>query len=160
MSYLKLDKRMYTGGETKSSPVILIGAGVGLLILVVVIILVIRKKKTAPAPAPAPVTKSAGTPAAPANVNKQISGCEADTALLRCDSGLIKGGNLRYGRWDNSVCPHPTVNASTLPKEKTYPVPNICLGKKECSLAGYNAFLNEDVYPNVYKQWEAKYQCQ
>jgi hypothetical protein len=182
-----MDTHHYGGGLTKKQKII-IGAVTGIALIVIVIVIVIavgvssQSKPSAPvaaeparpapvaAPAPAPVAVPAPAPVpvpAPAPVpvpapivNRQLTGCESDSASLKCDSGMIKGGSIRYGRWNNSICPHPTVNASTSPREKTYQMTPGCLNTPSCTLGNYNSTLQEDIYPNVYKHWEINYQCQ
>lgn len=179
-----MDTHHYGGGLTKKQKII-IGAVTGIALIVIVIVIVIavgvssQSKPSAPVaaeparPVPVPAPAPAPEPARPAPapvaapvpvpapiVNRQLTGCESDSASLKCDSGMIKGGSIRYGRWNNSICPHPTVNASTSPREKTYQMTPGCLNTPSCTLGNYNSTLQEDIYPNVYKHWEINYQCQ
>ena len=107
------------------------------------------------APEPAPVVTA---PAVATNVH--LSGCEADSAVLKCSSGAIKSGTFRYGRWDNSTCPHVTINPGVAPKVKSYPITSSCVGKSSCTMSSYNSTFGEDIYPNIYKHWEVDYTCQ
>lgn len=106
--------------------------------------------------------KAAEKKAAEQNLVKKASGCERTGPIaLSCNAGQkITAGNIKYGRWDNTICPHPSINASTAPKFKTYPLPTAAVGQNAYSLSSdINIAVNDDPYPYVYKQYEIDYTC-
>jgi hypothetical protein len=122
------------------------------------------------APTSSPTTAAPTTRAptlAPTFSPDQISflseGCESDPVTLVCayPNQTISKANLQYGRWNNNVCPHGTVNADTPPISKVYQL-NSLLGRNNVTLEGKNTLpdVNEDIYPNVYKHWKLEYSCQ
>jgi hypothetical protein len=97
-----------------------------------------------------------------ASIVKHFSGCENDTPkVLTCPAGtVIKDGTVKYGRWDNNVCPHATVSSTTASKFKTYPLPPKYIGGQTADISGtMNLSVGNDPYPNVYKQVEIDYTC-
>lgn len=101
-------------------------------------------------PEPTPELTFKPTPV-PANT---ISGCEGENKPLVCPSGkVVTSGEIKYGRWDNSICPHPTVNSSTPSVFKTYPVtPGMD------SISGIDT-VKDDPYPDVFKHYTVNYTC-
>lgn len=107
------------------------------------------------------VGNPAPTPPPPAPVSFTLTGCEADPVTLTCSQGAIKSATIKYGRWNNTVCPHVTINASTTPTWKTYTLRS-ALGKTSHRVVDAKNFdpdVNEDPYPGVYKHWEIQYTC-
>lgn len=144
---------MYTGGETNSLPVILIGAGVGLLIIVVIVVLVLRKRKAAaaapakpsPAPAASPVAKAAtstpvvvtapvaaAAPGAPAVPQEQ-----APSVTYVFHQGLDSHGNDIHQRGDlaNNV---PGLKAA-------------CTALPNCKAFNTNGWIKHTIVPQA--QW-------
>lgn len=94
----------------------------------------------------------------------QVSGCENTLpSELKCPNGsTVSAATIKYGRWNNDDCPHPTVNSGTTAFSKTYPVADIYLGKDNINWNGakaYNIAGMQDPYPNVYKQYEINATC-
>ena len=74
---------------------------------------------------------------------------------IACATGqFITSGSLKYGRWDNSICPGPGVTNSTTASFQTFNLPSSCLqGVNLCGL-GSAVNLNQgfgDPYPGVAK---------
>lgn len=90
----------------------------------------------------------------------KLSGCEAEEANLICDTGVINSTKIKYGRWDNTICGHPTVNVGTPPVSKEYILLE-AIGRTNYSIKDKNTLKNidEDIYPNVFKHWEIDYSC-
>ena len=65
----------------------------------------------------------------------------------------ITSGTLQYGRWDNSVCLGPGVNASTPAIAPIYNLPPSCFhGTSDCAIG--TVYLNAtfgDPFPGVSK---------
>jgi hypothetical protein len=114
-----------------------------------------KKSSSSPSPSPAP----SPTPAQPATKEAKVEGCEADTLKLTCPSGKMESGSIDYGRWDNAMCLHESVNALTAPVKKSYALPAVCLGKSECDISNPNVLLGDDPYVGVYKHISAKAVC-
>jgi hypothetical protein len=94
-------------------------------------------------------------------VSFTLTGCEADPVTLTCSQGAISSATIKYGRWNNTVCPHVTINASTTPAWKTYTLRS-ALGKnahRVVDTKNLDPDVNEDPYPGVYKHWEIQYTC-
>jgi hypothetical protein len=109
---------------------------------------------------------------------KTISGCEGtDAAVLQSPSGqVITAARLKYGRWNNAICPHSTVSTGTATggafgisagvalgtpsASKEYNL-NSAIGKSTYTIdAGQfntNSDVNDDPYSGVYKHWEITY---
>ena len=90
-----------------------------------------------------------------------IKGCEADEAKLTCSSGKIKTANIKYGRWDNTICPHSTVNPNTRSVFKEYNLSD-AIGQSSYSIKDKNLHknINEDILPGVFKHWSLDYTCE
>ena len=87
--------------------------------------------------------------------NNSFHACDNVFASILCPTGqFITSGSFKYGRWDNSICPGPGVNASTPASFQTFNLPSICLqGVNSCSV-GNNASLPQiygDPIPGVSK---------
>src|SRR4051812_25371038 len=108
--------------------------GGGLLIVIVLIFMWARSSRTStagavvvtppgavspvlvvPPPPPAAVAVTAVGNAV-VDVTKTLTGCDGSSPVVDCGTGVIKSGSVKYGRWNNSACPHPTVNGSTPPR--------------------------------------------
>lgn len=132
---------------------------IGILILSISIsisisIYFMSQNSTPTPPTPTPTTL-------PKINNKQISGCEADEAKLVCDNNqTIKSASIIYGRWNNLICPHSTINANVPEKKKTYTL-KTAINKPTFSIGAKNTHpdINEDIYPNIYKHWTIDYTC-
>jgi hypothetical protein len=94
-------------------------------------------------------------------ITQTISGCEVEPANLTCDTGYIKTATMKYGRWDNSVCPHATVTSNTEKREKIYNLSD-AIGKSSYSIKAKHSHpnVNEDIFRGVYKQWQVDYTCE
>jgi hypothetical protein len=78
--------------------------------------------------------------------------CPADT--------VITSGDIRYGRWDPTVCPHPTVNSNVKLYDETFPIPAQYLGQNSATIPSHlHIVLAKDPLPNVYKQYSVKHYC-
>lgn len=82
-----------------------------------------------------------------------ITGCEGESKPLVCSAGKVPSGIIKYGRWDNSICPHPTVNGSTPSVFKTYPVTS-----DMSSMSGIDT-VKDDPYYGVAKHYTVDYTC-
>ena len=88
-----------------------------------------------------------------------IDGCEYGTAkTMSCPTGKVSAGSIKYGRWNNTVCPHSTVNASTPSKYSINSLPDTCIGQGSCTFPNFNNVVG-DSYPNVAKQFTVGYNC-
>jgi len=88
------------------------------------------------------------------------SGCEGQGATVQCPSGqTIAGGSIKYGRWNNNVCPHGTVNGNTAARVATGQLPNHCIGKNSCQFNVDNNYGLGDPYGGTYKHFEISPQC-
>lgn len=83
---------------------------------------------------------------------KNATGCEGDSVVFDCDNG-ISDGTIKYGRWDNTICSHPTVNDSTKSEyiEKD-------LTPDSIEIQDYNSLFGDPI-PGVYKHYDIKYRC-
>jgi hypothetical protein len=109
---------------------------------------------------PGPVQTSPKTAAAPATKTFTLEGCEGQPPVLECPAGKsIKKGSIKYGRWNNNVCPHPTVGPRTVPKSQTFDLPADALGKQKYQYGAINVVHGADPYPGVYKQFAVEYTC-
>jgi hypothetical protein len=89
---------------------------------------------------------------------KTSTTCAPNSAQLQCPIGShISSGNIRYGRWDNSICPAESVTPNTPPVDSSqFSIPNEAIGKRTFEINQMPAF---DVYPNVSKQYEVSFDC-
>jgi len=89
----------------------------------------------------------------------KASGCEANAPALPCPVGYVIGsGTLKYGRWDNEICPHPTVNSKTPAEYDTFAIPRRCKGMNSCKIGPMDPQSGK-AYVNVYKHYELTYTC-
>ena len=91
----------------------------------------------------------------PYNLNFKFHACENVKVNIDCPSGkYISSGTLKYGRWDNSICPSPSVNSTTPANFEIFNIHPVCLqGTSGCDL-GNSSFLIEkfgDPFPGVAK---------
>jgi len=86
------------------------------------------------------------------------SGCEGEPIPFSCPSGTIKSGKVWYGRWNNWICTHPTVNGGTGWRINQYSLDNVCTGKSSCDMQAPNRFYG-DPYGGVYKHVDVVYKC-
>lgn len=89
---------------------------------------------------------------------KPVTGCEGQNAKLTCGSDTIVGGTIRYGRWDNSTCPHGTVSSQTPAREATFDLPSSCFDKTDCEI-NINNGIAGDPYGGVYKHFIVTPDC-
>ena len=83
-----------------------------------------------------------------------IGGCEGQTVTITAPNNqTITGGTMRYGRWDNTICPHATVSGSTKSKSVTVPIPTNCIGKTTCTLGANPSNTGGDPFPGVFKHF-------
>jgi hypothetical protein len=96
---------------------------------------------------------------APSSWSPMANGCEANPPLLSCPSGkTIKSGELSYGRWDNNVCPHETINSGTGYVRNKHQINSRCINQQQCQINSLNDEFG-DPMPGVYKQWESNIVC-
>ena len=95
-----------------------------------------------------------------------VSGCDSVLLVLQCPKGQkLTKASIQYGRWDNTICPHSTVNAATLSKSRVFPLPTRCVGMETCQIGSWwwwsYTLSGEfgDLYPNVYKHFTASFTC-
>jgi hypothetical protein len=89
---------------------------------------------------------------------KPVTGCEGQDAKLTCGSDTIVGGTIRYGRWDNTTCPHGTVSSQTPSREATFDLPSTCYDKTDCTI-NINNGIAGDPYGGVYKHFVVTPEC-
>lgn len=97
------------------------------------------------------------------NLNPKVSGCENDKIPnLKCDSGYaLTGAVMKYGRWNNKICSHKSVNPKTAAISKDFVIPatyykgkqDVTWGVSAPTLAGTNP------YSGVYKHYEITGTC-
>lgn len=103
---------------------------------------------------------------APVKINNVIeqavvAGCEYEPVQMRCSNNKgISNARIKYGRWNNKVCPHGSVNENTEPRQKLYMLKS-AEGKNSFEFSNINSHpdVNEDIYPGVVKHWEVEYNC-
>ena len=105
-------------------------------------------------PLPSPSVPPRYIPEISAASSKTISNCQDTPATLSCASGKITAGLITYGRYDNTICPHSTVTASTSVTKKKYALPSKC-NQSNCSI---NMDFDDPV-PGVYKHYSVTYSC-
>lgn len=87
-------------------------------------------------------------------------GCEGEGTTVKCPSGqTIAGGTIKYGRWNNNVCAHGTVNPNTPARVATGQLPNKCIGQNSCQFTVDNGYGLGDPYGGTYKHFEISPQC-
>ena len=92
----------------------------------------------------------------PSTRSNKFHACESVPAIPTCPSNkFLSSGTLKYGRWDNSVCPGPGVNATTPASFEIFNIPAACLqGTSSCNLGNLTQNFG-DPLPTVYKQVRA-----
>lgn len=93
---------------------------------------------------------------------KTVSGCANDGKTLSCPAGkTIVPGKMKFGRWDNTVCPHETVTATTPSVSKYYDFPDAA-GKTSWQMPVPTRLIagGDDPTPGIYKQYSISYRCQ
>ena len=93
-----------------------------------------------------------------------LTGCEnAAPSVMNCPPGsTVSAATMKYGRWNNKICPHATVKSNTAAKSQTYPIANTYLGKPSLDFKGAGALSlagNKDPYPGMFKQYEINATC-
>jgi hypothetical protein len=89
-----------------------------------------------------------------------IYGCESNPVRLTCPKSYINTASIRYGRWNNAICPHPTVSAYTQSKFKDYSLSR-AIGQSSYTMDNMTSDvdINEDIYPRVFKHWKVTFSC-
>ena len=81
--------------------------------------------------------------------------CESVSVNPYCPTGqFITSGSLKFGRWDNTICPGPGVNVSTPISFGVFTLPFFCLqGVNSCNLGNSKSLVSifGDPYPGVFK---------
>ncbi|NBP58348.1 hypothetical protein EBU71_17815 [bacterium] len=87
-----------------------------------------------------------------------LVGCESQPIPpIVCPPGKnISNAILTYGRWNNNVCPHPTITGNQAQGFKRQPISD-ATGKN--SFSGISITSLGDPVPNVFKHWEVNYTC-
>ena len=97
----------------------------------------------------------------PATQNYTFFACENVSAGPSCPTGqYISSGTLKYGRWDNSVCPGAGVNSSTRSMYEVFNLPPGCLqGVNSCNLGNSINLVQTfgDPFPGVAKHVSLKF---
>jgi hypothetical protein len=126
------------------------------LIAIIVFIVLLLLVFVLSAPAETPVVEKVASVDLDRGIPKYTkSGCEGvGASLSECPNG-IASGTIKYGRWDNTICPHGTVNANTAAVFKEYP---LTAGIKEIPGA-INTFVKDDPLYGVAKHYYAEYIC-
>ena len=72
----------------------------------------------------------------PTASNNNFYACDTGLVYPVCPTGqFISSGSVKYGRWDNSICPGPGVNNTTPASYGTFNLPFTCLkGVNACPL--------------------------
>ena len=88
----------------------------------------------------------------PSTDNNSFYACDTVPVNAICPPGqFITSGSLKYGRWDNSVCPGLGVNSSTPITYQVFNLPFYCLtGVSSCVIANFNLVFG-DPFPGVAK---------
>src|SRR5690606_18342412 len=82
--------------------------------------------------------------------NFRVVGCESPP-VLKCPTGTnISQGTVKYGRWDNTIC--PPVNSDTPAQFEEYPLYADALGKQTYQYPSIHS-VHGDPYPNVPKHY-------
>jgi hypothetical protein len=87
-----------------------------------------------------------------------LVGCQSQPIPpIVCPPGkIISNAILTYGRWNNNVCPHPTITGNQAQGFKRQPISD-ATGKN--SFSGISTTSLGDPVPNVFKHWEVTYSC-
>lgn len=123
------------------------------IIVLVVLVLLFMVSTPSETSTSAAAEMAVATPVATPRYTK--SGCEGvGASLSECPNG-IASGTIKYGRWNNTICPHGTVGPNTAAVYKEYP---LAAGLKEIPGA-INTFVNDDPMFGTTKHYEASYIC-
>ena len=81
--------------------------------------------------------------------------CDSVNVNPSCPTGqFIASGSLKFGRWDNNICPGPGVNSSTPVSFDIFNLPFSCLqGVSSCNLRSSSNLIQNfgDPSPGVSK---------
>ena len=94
-----------------------------------------------------------------------VYGCEKKPITpLSCPSGYVAtSASMKYGRWDNNVCPDKkTVKSTTPPKFGVFQIDKQYLNKQKIDWGKATAVdlaKQKDPYHGVYKQFEITATC-
>ena len=89
-----------------------------------------------------------------------VKGCEYAVPPISCgpNQQILNSGMIKYGRWDNSVC--PPVNHENPFNYTIYSLPNRCVGQNSCILGKRNGLIDlRDPYFGTVKHFEITYSC-
>ena len=89
-----------------------------------------------------------------------VKGCEYTVPPISCgpNQQILNSGMIKYGRWDNSVC--PPVNPDNPFNYTVYSLPNRCIGQSSCVLGKRNGLTDlKDPYAGTIKHFEITYSC-
>jgi hypothetical protein len=94
----------------------------------------------------------------------KLAGCAFESGQdipVTCPTGQrFSEAKLRYGRWDNTICSHPTVTAGTPAVEKTYALPQVQgLSSWTMPAAIASRVTMDDPFYGVLKHYELNYTC-
>ena len=144
---------------------------IAILIIAIPFVVVVVQRTTATAqPTPVPTTPTDTPTVVPAQsptvqtsqevITSPIT-CDGVSLTMSCPSGKkIKYGSIKYGRWDNTICPHSTVNSSTPSRFSQFSIPTNWIGETSVTVNGYvNTLVGENTYPNVYKTYQVELVC-
>ncbi|XP_048744128.2 uncharacterized protein LOC125657529 [Ostrea edulis] len=93
------------------------------------------------------------------------NGCEDDEIQISCNNnGNLKITSAWYGRTDNTICPHSTINQSTpnCSQDETSRVKDLCkdnVDKDKCTLNVNNEVFSPDPCKNIFKHLTVVFQC-
>ena len=89
-----------------------------------------------------------------------VKGCDYTVPPISCgpNQQILNNGKIKYGRWDNSVC--PPVNTKNPSNYTIYSLPNRCVGQNSCVLGTTNGLVDlPDPYNGTVKHFEITYNC-
>lgn len=91
----------------------------------------------------------------------ELSGCQDDFTYgveIKCDNGTtISDLNVKYGRWNNSICLDDSVNSNTRPMFKNYNLSVVARNKDTFDLA--SELKKVDPYQSINKHFTATWKC-
>ena len=89
-----------------------------------------------------------------------IKGCQYAVPAISCgpNQQILNNGIIKYGRWDNNVC--PPVNPQNPFNYTLYSLPTRCVGQNSCILGTTNGLVDlPDPYKKTIKHFEITYNC-
>ena len=89
-----------------------------------------------------------------------VKGCEYAVPPISCgpNQQILNNGMIKYGRWDNSVC--PPVNPENPFNYTIYSLQNRCVGQNSCILGRRGGLFDlRDPYVGTVKHFEITYSC-